>query len=515
MLARIACLFLVLAVVSTPEAARAESVLRVKASVEFGSLDPGANSDFNTRNVVNVLFEGLVAYREDASIGMMLADVVEISPDGLIYRFTLREGVTFHNGAPLDADAVIFAWRRYLNPATRWRCLPQFDGSVGPKIVRLSAPDSRTVLFELEKPNPLLLTQMARLDCASAGIFHSDSIDANGRWLRPIGTGPFKLGASYRADYLELEKFSSYRSRPGPPDGMTGNKAPLVDKVRLFTLSLEKVAAALFGGQIDLDPDFSASSVEAFRHHEDFVLDVQPTLELTGLLFQTRDPLLSDQRMRRAILLGLDRETMARQVNYDRIGAVHSPIPSNSAYSSDVQRRPLPYDAVEAKRLLGEVGYAGQSVKLLASRRYMSVYLAALLAQDMLRRIGLVVEVEEMEWERQFDRYAKGDYQMMMFPYSARLDPALFFDMLTGPKSTQPHKVWDDEAAIGLIQRALESVDPIKKQSFLDQIQLRFVADLPMIPLWNSPSLTLRHKRVKGFEPWAARIPRYWGVWVE
>lgn len=514
-LARIVVLLLSLAAVSAPETARAESVLRVKVSAELASLDPRVDNDFNSRNVINVLLEGLVAYREDASIGLMLAESLEVSPDGLRYLFTLREGVTFHNGAPLDAEAVVFAWRHYLNPAGRWRCLPQFDGSVGPRIVSVSAPELRRVLFELEKPNPVLLDQMARLECASAGVFHKESLAADGKWIRPIGTGPFKLGEAMRGQRLDLDKFAEYRSRPGPRDGMTGGKTPLVDKVRLLNLPIEKIPAALFGGQLDLDPESSIFSVELFQNHEDFVLNVHSTFELNGLLFQTLDPALSDPRMRRAILLALDREALARQVNYGRIGTVHSAIPSTSPYSGDLQKTPLPYDPAEAKRLLSEIGYAGQPITMLASKRYMTVYLAAVLAQDMIRKIGVNVELEEAPWEQLFERYAKGAYQLMMFPYSARIDPVLSFEMLTGDKAIKPNKVWDDPLAIELVQRAMKSFDPAERRSLLDQLHQRFVVDLPMIPMWNSYSLTLHHKKVKGYQPWAAGTPRYWGVWLE
>ena len=508
-------LVFVIATVCMSAAAGAEAILRVKVNAEFTSLDPVANLDFNARSVVNVLLEGLVAYREDASVGLMLADDFEISPDGRRYLFTLRDGVTFHNGAPLDADAVVFSWRRYLEPSNRWRCLPQFNGEAGAKIIAVEAPNPRSVLFELDRPFPAFLERMARLDCASAGIFHRSSLDAEGKWLRPIGTGPFKLGEIRRGEHLDLDKFAEYKSRPGPRDGMTGGKAPLVDKVRLTRVSIENTATALFGGLIDVDPDLSTAMVDVFLNHQDFTLTTQPSFELIGLLFQTMDPLLSDPRIRRAVLLALDREGLSRVISQGRVGATHSPIPSGSVHSSALERAPLPYDPAQARLLLAEAGYAGQTLKLSASRRYMTVFLAGIAIQDMLRQVGFAVELEELEWEWLFARYGKGEYQMMMFPYSARLDPALSYEMLVGSKSSQPHKVWDDALAIELVQRMMDSGDPVVRRSLLDQLHRRFVADLPMIPLWNPPNLTLRHKRVKGFEPWVGMTPRYWGVWLE
>ncbi len=109
-------------------------------------------------------------------------------------------------------------------------------------LVILATPGvSRTGLCELEKPDPGILEQMARLDCASAGIFHGESLTPDGKWIRPIGTGPFIPGEAIRGQRLDVDQFAEYRSRPGPGDGMTEGKTPLVDKVRLLNLPIEKI----------------------------------------------------------------------------------------------------------------------------------------------------------------------------------------------------------------------------------------------------------------------------------
>src|SRR3546814_18889351 len=78
--------------------------------------------DANTDAVILHVVEGLVAAREDGSVGPMLADRWTVSPDGRTYRFFLREGVRFHNGAPLTAAAVVWSLTPYLAPESRWLC---------------------------------------------------------------------------------------------------------------------------------------------------------------------------------------------------------------------------------------------------------------------------------------------------------------------------------------------------------------------------------------------------------
>src|SRR3546814_16337260 len=77
--------------------------------------------DANTDAVILHVVEGLVAAREDGSVGPMLADRWTVSPDGRTYRFPLREGLRFHNGAPLPAAELVWSLNRYLDPDSRWR----------------------------------------------------------------------------------------------------------------------------------------------------------------------------------------------------------------------------------------------------------------------------------------------------------------------------------------------------------------------------------------------------------
>jgi peptide/nickel transport system substrate-binding protein len=191
--------------------AQAQSqTLRVRLNADIRSTDPGVNRDFNTDGVVLHMVEGLVALREDTSVGPLLASRVEASPDGKTYTFTLRPGVKFHNGATLTADDVVWAWKRYLDPATNWRCLPEFDGRGAVKVVSIDAPNPSTVVFRLDSASALFLASMARMDCGGAGIVHRSSLGADGKWAAPVGTGPFKLGEWKRGQYVELQRFDGY-----------------------------------------------------------------------------------------------------------------------------------------------------------------------------------------------------------------------------------------------------------------------------------------------------------------
>ena len=87
-------------------------------NADIRSTNPGVNRDDNTDAVVLHMIEGLVGYRENGAVAPLLAQSVDISPDGKTYTFRLRDGVRFHNGAPLTSAEALWSWKRYLDPKT-------------------------------------------------------------------------------------------------------------------------------------------------------------------------------------------------------------------------------------------------------------------------------------------------------------------------------------------------------------------------------------------------------------
>ena len=138
-------------------------------NADIRSTNPGVNRDDNTDAVVLHMIEGLVGYRENGAVAPLLAQSVDISPDGKTYTFRLRDGVRFHNGAPLTSAEALWSWKRYLDPKTDWRCLPDLDGRNGLKIEAVEAPDARTVVMRINQPSALFLDTLSRTDCGMAG----------------------------------------------------------------------------------------------------------------------------------------------------------------------------------------------------------------------------------------------------------------------------------------------------------------------------------------------------------
>lgn len=510
----IAASFVLMAVLIAP-AATAETILRARLNSDILSTDPGTLRDENTDAVLLHVVEGLVASREDGSVGPMLASGWTASADGKEYRFALRPDVVFHNGAPLTSAEVVWSLKRYLQPATHWRCRAELiDGGIA-KIVAVEAPDPRTVIIRLDRPAPLFLKTLARADCGGTGILHPDSLDASGHWSAPIGTGPFQLGEWRRNQFIELTRFPRYAALPGPRDGNGGGKQALVDRVRFLIIpDGSSAVAALLRGSIDVLDALSPTDLSTIRDKPGIRLDVAPTLDFYALLFQVNDPLLRDARLRRAIALCIDVAGLTKAATWSTGAANSSPVPVASPFFGSVEAQQLHPDLAEARRLAAEAGYRGQPIRLLANHRYPQLFDAAVLIQAMAAEAGITLEIETLDWASQLSRYAGGNYQSMVFAFSALLDPSLNFARLIGDKSREPRKVWDTPEARSLLQQSIET-DGSGRQAVFDTLHQRFIEDAPAVVLFNSARISAVRANIVGYRNWAAAQQRLWGVGVQ
>ena len=491
------------------------SALRIQLRADIRSINPGVNRDANTDGVVLQMVEGLVAYGEDALPKPLLAEKIDVSPDGKTYTFTLRPGVKFHNGAPLTSADVLWSWNRYMDPKTDWRCLSEFDGRGQVKVEKVSAPDDRTVVFGLDKPSALFLSSLARTDCAMTAILHKDSVKPDGSFDKPVGTGPFKLAEWKRGEYIKLERFADYASLPGKIDGLTGAKRPLVDEVRFLVIPDNATAkAALLRGDIDIVPDIANADIAELKKNDKVRTSVVTSMGLVGLIIQTRDPLLQNVKLRQAIAAAVDAKELVAAVT-DGIGTPNNSIvPALSAYYGPVQKQGWTYDPAAAKKLLAEAGYKGETITMLANKRYPESFDSAVIAQQMLKAAGINVEIEVLEWATQLDRYSKGNYQIQAFPYSGRMDPGLSYESMTGPKDKQPRKLWDNPEVQALLDKSMVVSDKGERQKIFDELHRRFLAEVPMVMLYNGIVGGATSTKVKGYVSTLMSLPRAWEVTV-
>ena len=157
-------------------------------SGDASHLDPAVVTDGESVQVVTNLFDTLVTFKKgEAEIVPWLAERWEVSEDGLVWTFTLREGVRFHDGTPLDAEAVKFTFDRFMDPETSNPSL----AAIGP-LTSTEVVDERTVTMSFESPfGPFL----SFLTDPFSGIISPTAVEAAGDDFsnQPVGSGPFKV----------------------------------------------------------------------------------------------------------------------------------------------------------------------------------------------------------------------------------------------------------------------------------------------------------------------------------
>jgi peptide/nickel transport system substrate-binding protein len=499
-------------VASAPAAAQS---VTVALNADIRSTNPGVNRDDNTDAVVLHMVEGLVGYRENGTVTPLLAQSVQISPDGKTYTFKLRKGVKFHNGADMTAQDVLWSWNRYMDPKTDWRCRSDFDGRSGLKVEKIESPDAATVVMTLDRASALFLDSMARTDCGMTAILHKDSVKADGSWDKPIGTGPFKFSEWRRGEYVTVTRFDDYAALPGSKlDGLVGAKRTvLADAKFLVVPDASTVKAALASGAVDL-AQILDSDVPELSKSKSVEVGLYPSATKHTFLFQTRDPLLGNVKLRQAIAASIDVPQLVAAVSNGNGKPNNSAIAVTSAYYNDAQRKGYTYDPAKAQKLLKEAGYKGEPIKIIANKRvHVPSFNAAVIAQAMMQAVGINAEIEVLEWATQLDRYNKGNYQMMSFSYSARLDPALSYEQFSGPKDSQPRKVWDEAEAQTLLEKASTISDEAERQKLFDELHKRQMETTPLIIFANGQEAWGHTKRVQGADPWEGK-PRVWGARV-
>ena len=489
--------------------------LTVALTADIRGTNPGVNRDDDTDTVTLHMVEGLVAYREGGTVAPMLAQKIEKSADSLTYTFELRSGLTFHNGAPVTAEDVVWSWQRYMDPKTDWRCRADFDGRNGLKVEAVEAVSPSTVRMRINEPSALFLFSLARTDCGSVAVIHKDSLNADGSWKAPVGTGPFRFGEWRRGQYVLLTRFDGYKSLPGGLDGYTGGKRPLVQEVKFLVVpDPSSVKAGLVTGQIDV-AEVLGSDVEQLKTERRVTLQAATTAGRNALLFQTKDPVFSKPDMRRALAAAIDLDQLVSTVSAIETKPNASTIHASSTYYSAAQKLTHRFDPALSTKLLAEAGYRGERLKITTNNRKSSPsFNIAVVLQAMFQNVGINTDIDVVEWATHMDRFLKGNYQMMVHSYSARLDPALSFEHFTGPKSEQPRKVWDDPTAIDLLTQASRIENEPERQKIFDELHKRMIEGTPLLMLFNRVEAWATSARVSGFVPWESRA-RAWEVSVK
>lgn len=488
--------------------------IRVAVGSDLRSTEPGVNRDAFTDDMINHVVEGLVAYKRDLTVGNALARSVTAAPDGLSYTFTLRPGATFHNGASVTASEVKWSIERVLRPDSGFLCKNWYDGSEGSRIVGVDAVDPATVRVRLDKPDGLFLTKLANFQCLM-GVMHPSSVGSDGKWREPVGTGPYRIADWRKGQYVLMQRYEGYKPSAEPMDGYAGQRVPVARTIRWTVVPDSASArAALLSRQVDLIYNVDAADRDGLKADPRVRVLEREGLDWNALLFQTADPLLADRNLRLAIAHAVDVPRLAKAVTFGISKPNPSAIASTSSWFGDVQRQGYAFDPEKAKALLAQSAYRGQPLRITTNRRYQHMYDNALAIQSMLRKVGINAELDVTDWATQLSRYLAGDFTLMTFGFSARVDPTLAYMAFVGDKAKDGWVQWNSPAAQAQVNASSVRTDAAERRAIFDRLHKMQLADVPTLFLFNHYVIHATSKRLRGYEALSTNRVRLWNVAV-
>lgn len=355
-------------------------------NTDVQSMDPQIQNDTTSEQVVKMLYNTLLKFEDDGTVVGDLAESWSVSEDKLTWTFNLKQGVKFHNGKELTSADVKATFDRALNA--------EAGGLRTTEIIKMftavEAPDPYTVTITTDAPYGPMESLMCNM---SLGIMDADYIEQYGLDLGTSaagenGTGPFKVVSWERDQEIVVERFDDYFGTP----------AKLQTVVYTIIPEAASRVIALETGEVDvIDKPTDEDLARLEADTENFTVLRKPTISQRLFRFGCNDPIISNTKVRQAIVYAIDRQ------------AIIDALFTGSAYPSTAPLAPVTFgysdlgeieqDLELAKSLLAEAGYPdGFDTKIVTTERYQNgIELAEIISQQ-LAEIGINAKIEVWEW---------------------------------------------------------------------------------------------------------------------
>ena len=352
------------------------------------SLDPHLTVAAGTREVMFNVFEGLVKPDPDGNLIPAVASDVAVSDDGLVYTFTLREGVKFHNGDPVTMEDVIWSIRRNADDSEGEALVPALTS-----ISDITSEDNK-LLITLSEPNNEFLSYLT-LAILPADYDKQDTA--------PIGTGPFKFVSRKAQDSIVLERFEDYWGEPAGVDRVTYK----------ISENAEGLILGLQSGALDVVSHMTSTQIVQLKESE-FNVE-EGTMNLVQALYlNNAEKPFDDVRVRQALCYAVDKQGVI-DMAFDGYGVPlgSSMYPAFGKYFDESLTDYYTVDITKAKALLAEAGYPnGFEMTITVPSNYQPHMDTAQVIAEQLKSIGVKATIQPVEWASWLsDVYSGRKYQ--------------------------------------------------------------------------------------------------------
>ena len=474
------------------------------------SLDPANVTDGESLKVTHQIFDTLVEFKEGSTeVEPWLATDWEVSDDGKVWTFQLRQGVTFHDGTPFNAEAVVFNFERWMNTDNPYRHEGEnfeyyaymFGGFDEQSIIaKVEAVDEYTVRFTLREPLASFLQNLA-MPCFA--IASPEAIKKYGADFgrHPVGTGPYRFVEWIPDQQITLEAYDQWWGEPKPKVRRIVYRAIKDNSARL---------AELMAGTIDVMEDPNPADLATVDTSQFEILYREANNVGYLALNNDKEP-FDDVRVRRAIAHAINKQEIV-EAFWGELGQVaKNPLPPAMwGYNDAIQD--YEYDPEKAKQLLAEAGYPdGFETELWTMpvpRPYMPEpqKIAEAIQQD-LAAVGIRAEIVTHEWDVYLEKTGNGEHPMALLGWIGdNGDPDNFLYVLLDKDNAKTPgagniSFYRSEEVHRLLIRAQRTPEQSVREQLYKEAQEIIHRDVPMIPLAHARSPIIVRKGVEGLVP--------------
>ncbi len=465
--------------------------LKVAIFGEPPSLDPMFSTATITRNLSSHMFEGVFDYDLQFRPQLDLAESYEMSRDGKTAVLVLRKGITFHNGKEMTSADVAASLRRFATFATRGK-------PIGARLDDIRARDKYTVVMTFKQPTgrlPLFLAHQEEFIMPEeiANKYMKEQLKEF------VGTGPFKFGERQPDRFTKFVRFENYAARPGEPNGWVGRKTVYVDEMLVLPVPEDSVRAdGVITGEYHFGELLNPDSYESLKSNPNINAYIVKPYYWSAIHLNKKQGLFTDLRMRKAVKLAIDLEPGWRAAwgspEFWRLQPAMGS-PETGWYTEVTKSEYNKKSPDQAKALLKEAGYKGETVRWLTTKEYSYNYAFALASKPQLEAVGMRVELDVVDWATLIQRRAKPElWDIFVTGHDTPVHPLL------QPFMNAAWPGWWDSPEKTRIYNALfAEVDDKKAQALVEDMERLVMKEVPYVKIGEYFALRGARKELRGY----------------
>lgn len=506
--------------------AQAENVFRRSNSSEPKSIDPQLATENAGSAIIYDNFEGLTTTNAKGEVIPGVAEKWEVSDDGKIYTFHLRDNAKWSNGEPVTADDFVYAWQRAVNPAT--------------------GGEYAFILYPVKNAEAIASGQEKHLEALGIKALDGHTLQVELNYPTPYFPGLMTHYTTYPVPRKTVEQFGDKWTRPEhivsngayhlsewkPQASITAEKSPTywnhdhvaIDKVIYYPIEQESTAFNRYrAGEVDYVESLSPESLEIAKKEYANQLHIEPFLATYWIGFNlTKPPFKDNPKLREALTLAIDRTVITEKIlkagQIPAYGLVPPSTHNSDPYQPEYSKLDRKEQIARAQALYAEAGYSKEKPLKVSiiyntsdSHKKIMVAVAAMWKQVL----GVQTELNNQEWKVMLANMAQKDDQAYRYTWNGDYDDPYTFLEIFQQNSEVNYSGYQNPAYDAQLKEAAATPDLAARAKLLQAAEKTVIDDYAVAPLYHYVTVRLLKPQFKGYAGNALGIVRTQDLHIE